>query len=257
MKLKEYFKKYTKQSKKGFTLVEVITVVIIMSILSTASVSVVLAIRDTVRDTGELTTDQHRADQIEQFLRNEFQTASKIDVYELEAFQPKGYTGAKDDEFMFYNPATQQLVFTECREETTPSGPVLKWKEKFFITEVKDVVIDISPVNYDSGATGDIPYKMIYKIKTKSYVYSGGIVIGNSYLGDDGVFTNAPDALVRLNTDVSSTNNAACQIHWHKEKNTEDPDDVFDQGIDFAKLQNGGCILFHNEGTQILPSPTT
>lgn len=257
MNLKEYFKKYTKQSKKGFTLVEVITVVIIMSILSTASVSVLLAIRDTVRDTSDLTTDQHRADQIEQFLRNEFQTASKVDVYELEAYQPKGYTPVKDDEFMFYNPETQQLVFSQCREKTTPSGTVLEWKDKFFITEVKDVVIDISPVNYDSAAAGNIPYKMIYKIKTKNYDYSGGIVIGNSYLGDDGVFTNAGAALVRLNTDVNSTNSDACQIHWHKEKNTEDPDDVYDQGIDFNKLQNGGAILFHNEGTQIISTPTT
>jgi len=255
MNLKEYFKKYTKQSKKGFTLVEAITVVIIMSIISTASISVFLSVRDTVRDTSNITTDQHRADQIEQFLRNEFQTASKIDLVELEGQAPKDFSPVKNDEYMLYNPENEQLIFKQYIEKTTPAGKVLDWKEKFIISDVKEVKISLCPINYDSASAGSIPYKMIYKLKTKNYVYSGGIVMGNSYLGDEGVFEHAGDVLSRIGSGVSSTNSDACDILWHKNKNADDPNDPYDVGIDFTKLQNGAAIIFHNEGTQILTTP--
>ena len=132
MNLKEYFKKYTKQSKKGFTLVEAITVVIIMSIISTASISVFLSVRDTVRDTSNITTDQHRADQIEQFLRNEFQTASKIDLVELEGQAPKDFSPVKNDEYMLYNPENEQLISVTSSNQKLVSAYVERYNASYY-----------------------------------------------------------------------------------------------------------------------------
>ena len=81
MKLKDFFRRYKGKDKKGVTLVELIAVVAILAITSTASVSVFLAVRTSVYNTSKVTTDQFNVIQTEKYIRNEFQVASNIDIY--------------------------------------------------------------------------------------------------------------------------------------------------------------------------------
>ena len=190
MNMKEYFKKYTKQSKKGFTLVELIAVVVIMSIISTATVSIFLSVQTTVRDTGKLTTDQYSTTQMEKFIRNEFQTASNVDVYYWIAAGSSGegvpaddFEPDTDDELLYYNNKSKQLVFKIYSDSSSSSN-------RLIIDQVEDVTIDICPLDYDAddSETDNMPYKLVYKVKTANYTYSGGIVLGNSHVSDSKAF---------------------------------------------------------------------
>lgn len=220
MNMKEYLKKYTKQSKKGFTMVELITVIVIMSIISTATVSIFLSVQTTVRDTSKLTTQQYTTTQMEKFIRNELQTASKIDVHDLNTypFGPNDLTLEKDDEFMYYDGGTQQLTFM-ITNESGNANP------KLIIDEVEDVTFDICPVDFEAADPDGLAFKCIYKVHTTNYDYSGGIVLGNSCVGDEGTFESAS---------MMFGGNVA-HVHWDKDDSDGD---------------NGKCITFHSLGTQ-------
>lgn len=223
MNMKEYFKKYTKQSKKGFTMVELIAVVVILSIISTATVSIFLAVQTTVRDTSKLTTDQYSTTQMEKFIRNEFQTASNLDIhYWLAAGSsgegsPSDFDADKDDELLYYNHQRKQLVFKLYSDASTASN-------KLILDEVEDVTIDICPLDHDAedSETDNMPYKLIYKIKTKNYTYSGGIVLGNSRVSDSDTFESA-SALF---------GGSSASIHWE------------------AGTAPAYCITFHSLSSQ-------
>lgn len=228
MNMKEFFKKYTKQSKKGFTMVEVIAVIIILSIISTATVSVFLSVQTTVRDTSKLTTQQYTTTQMEKFMRNELQTASSIDVREIIGGLPDGVEYKENDEYLYYDPNTMQLIFSVC-------DSIGNYKNKLIIDQVEDVTIDICPINFSSTDTSNMPFKLIYKVKTTSYTYSGGIVLGNSYVDDADTFASASHLFADLGGNIA-------KVHWHKNESDGTP------GSD--DYTNDYSITFHAVGTQ-------
>ena len=232
MNKKDFLKKYLKQSKKGFTMVEMIAAIVIMSIISTATVSIFLSVQTTVRDTSKLTTEQYTTTQMEKFIRNEFQTASKIDVHDFVGGLPDGVTLGANDEYLYYDPATKQLTFMICDAETN------NLRNRFIIDSVSDVSIDICPVSYSEADPTGMPYKLVYSVETPSYTYSGGIVLGNSKVGESETFESA--AMI-----FAESGGKVAHIHWHK---NDDPD--FEDEDD---LTNELCITFHAVGSQVTP----
>lgn len=225
MNMKDFFKKYTKQSKKGFTLVEVIAVIVILSVVSTVTISVVVAVQKTVKDTGDITTQQFSTTQVERFIRNEFQTASKIDVHDFDGDAPMDFYASANDKFLYYDPEVEQLHF---KTFTDASNSVFT----LTIDQVKDVLIDICPVDTTAADKKGMPYKLIYKIKTDTYTYSGGIVLGNSISGDDDTYKSAEKIFEGENS---------ATIHWSSET---DGDNNYPENDPY-------CITFHSIGSQI------
>ncbi|MBQ2151848.1 MAG: type II secretion system protein, partial [Clostridia bacterium] len=117
MNLKDFFRRYKNNEKKGFTVIEVLAVVVILSITSTAIVSVFMAVHKSVRETGTITSEQFHITQVERFIRNEFQVASNIDVFDIDptSFTPNLTTTSRsaeqDDECMVFNPARKCVYF--------------------------------------------------------------------------------------------------------------------------------------------------
>lgn len=179
MNLRDFFKKYKTQSKKGFTLVEMIATICVISITSTAILSVFLMVRDTIESTGDITSNQHSSGQVERFIRNEFQVASGVDAYVADSsFNPTGCTLAKDDEWMVYDSGAKCVYFKKVVDDAGTIQTLLT------IDNVWSVHVEIKPLNQtiDPAAAVGTKVKMIYTIETESkeYTYSGGIVLGNS-----------------------------------------------------------------------------
>jgi len=240
MNMKEYFKKYTKPSKKGFTLVELIAVIVILSVISTATVSVFVAIQTTVRDTGDITTQQFNTTQLERFIRNEFQTASKIDVHDYgspdgsedEKKIPLNFSAKKNDEYVCYEPGTKQLMFVRYIDDPSAGGVVPT--NILVIDKVEDVVFDICPLDTTAASTKGMSYKLIYKVKTDSYTYNGGIVLGNSHDGDADTFGSAKTLFTKTDPSGNEVSANAATIHW---SSNEAENDAY-------------CITFHSLNSQ-------
>lgn len=225
MDLKNCWKKYAKNSKKGFTVIELLAVVAVLAIASTATISVFIAVHQTVRDTNTITTEQFNSTQIERFIRNEFQVASNVDIYPIgggvPAYSALGRTPVEDDEYLYYDSTTKKLYFMKCDD----SG---NFKGVLTIDGVEDVVIDICPTDYDAamagGATAQgMNLKLVYNIKTTTYTYSGGIVLGNTITGKDDnmAYTNPSSYSDTLEWNENSADNNRC-IVFHSET-AEDP----------------------------------
>ncbi len=205
MNFKDYFRG-KRNSKKGFNLVEMMAVIAILAIASTATISVFLAVQTTVRDTSKLTTQQFTTTQVERFFRDQLQIASNVDIYLSDPsvdgdFVPdfeNGLTTQKDDEYIYLevvhkdgdesnndpNNLTGRLHFVKYTDGEGNTRGLLT------VDDVEEVSITICPLNYDAYLAGedieDMNLKLMYKIKTKNYTYSGGIVMGNAFAADSG-----------------------------------------------------------------------
>ncbi len=175
---KDYFRKRGK-SKKGFTLVEMVVTVAILAIVSTVTVQALFAVSDTFRNSSKITTNQYTTTQMERFIRNEFQVASKVDIT---GTLPT--SGDKYDEYMMYDATNKKVVF---KKVTTDGGGA--YEDYLSLDGVKTVNISIFPM--DVGTGGSDRYKLTYEIDTEEYKYSGGIVMGNVTSGDaEGIAAN-------------------------------------------------------------------
>ncbi|MBQ3692200.1 MAG: type II secretion system protein [Clostridia bacterium] len=230
MNMKDYFKKYTKNSKKGFTMVELITVIVILSIVSTATVSIFLSVQTTVRDTSTLTTQQYTTTQTEKFIRNEFQTATQVDIHDFEGGKASDFTPKANDEIFYFDSQHKQLVFKQYTSPTTANN-------KLVIDQVQDVVINICPLDATASGTDttNMPFKMIYKIKTDSYTYSGGIVMGNCHVSDSNTFGSAFPIY-----------GYSAELHWFMDPKGATNEKMYNpDGND-----NDHCITFHSIDSQ-------
>ncbi len=227
MDLKNLFKKYAKRSKKGFTIVEMVAVVAIIAIASTATISVFIAVQQTVQDTGTITSDQFTTNQIERFIRNELQVASNVDVYDLVGGYPAdsagSYTPKENDEYMFFDPSTSRLFFMKADETDTFHGVLT-------IDDVEDVSIEICPIDYQKSRSGgsdakNMQLKLIYNIKTSHYTYSGGMILGNTKTGVKGNMSDYdPDTYcASLEWKDGSPDNNLCVV-FHSETAESDTD---------------------------------
>lgn len=201
MNLKDFFKKYKQQSKKGFTLIELIAVVCILAITSTAIVSVFLMVRNTVSDTGEITADQYTSGQMEKFIRNEFQVASKVDVYDVDTgFVPSSpFSAVKNDEWMVYDASVKSVYFKKTIDDAGTIRTLLT------IDNVENVHIQIYPLDSTVADPTGSKLKMVYTIESESFTYSGGIVIGNTSVNEDGNLDNWGTNQVDLTWDASNS----------------------------------------------------
>ena len=179
MNFKDILKKYRTPSKKGFSLVELIVVVAIVSIVSGATLTVFLMVQEVTRDASDITVDQYNVTQMERLLRNELQVASNIDIAQSTTFKkigdiyPSGYEVQENDEYMIYDETAGRISFMRADKDKN-------YKAVFSISDVNDVQISIAPLD-DSGATvKGQPYKLFYKVSTSKYDYTGGMVLANT-----------------------------------------------------------------------------
>lgn len=188
MTIKDFFKRYKNNSKKGFTIIEVLAVVCILAIASTATISVFLAVQTTVRDTGEITTDQHSTTQVERFIRNEIQVGSNIDCYYLDtsAYVPDSAVSGELEqnyECIMYDPTTKSVIIKKITEDKS-TYTTSDFKQLLSIQNVEKMTIHIYPINQGSATNVDDyegkKLKLVYTIEATDYTYSGGMVIGNS-----------------------------------------------------------------------------
>lgn len=260
MNLSSFFKKYTKQSKKGFTLVEMITVIIILSIISTATIGIVISVQTTVRDTSKVVTDQHKAGQIERFMRNDLESAGQIDVmYTVSntngALPDLGArTVLANDEYIYYDATNKQIFFMVYREKVEGATTTIEPKCNIIIDDVVDAKITLCPVDPNDTDADNMPYKVLYKFTTKPYregeykgstfTYSGGVIVGNSRVGDTDTFV-AAKALADPSDPASNPNVAS--IHWHAVDDTE---------ADMSDVSNDLCLFFHSTQSQSTDTDT-
>lgn len=247
MKLKDFWKQYKKGSKKGFTIIEVMAVVAILAITSTATISIFLAVQDTVAQTGKITAEQYSSTQMEKYFRNQLQVASCLDVYTLSAgglpdFEPSGYEPVKNDEFMYYKKASStdpndknSIMFIRFDED---GGA--KFHTVLMVDDVKDVSITICPIDYAKAYAGgavdlsNMPFKFIYNIDATDYHYSGGIVLGNTRVEDG-------ENLEYFNevADSAGSKRNLVSLKWGSMANND----------------NNKCILFHSAETEVEEEP--
>ena len=195
MKFKDFFKKYKAADKKGFTLVEMIAVVAILAIMSGATISVFIAVRQSVVNTSKVTTDQFSISQVENYIRDELQVATNIDIYEKNASgnapaYPASYVVQDGDECFYFDSSEKCVYFMKYSEAES------KFKSKLRIDSVKSVTIEIVPVDYQAAldyqaaqvagtAPATVPYrkqplKMFYTIEGDAFTYTGGFVLSNT-----------------------------------------------------------------------------
>lgn len=227
MNLKDFFRRYKNNEKKGFTVIEVLAVVVILSITSTAIVSVFMAVHKSVRETGTITSEQFHITQVERFIRNEFQVASNIDVFDIDptSFTPNLTTTSRsaeqDDECMVFNPARKCVYF---KKYDADAG---EFKLALTVTNVEKVNLTICPYDYNAtvngGALDGKPLKLIYEIIATDYTYSGGMILGNTNVGEGADLKEyelaEPPYTVQILWDQDATNiwNSKC-IYFHSEK---------------------------------------
>ncbi len=215
MGFKDYFRKRGK-SKKGFTLVEMVVTVAILAIVSTVTVQALFAVRDTFRNSSKITTNQYTTTQMERFIRNEFQVASKVDIT---GTLPTSGTTKKYDEYMMYDATNKKVVF---KKVTTDGGA---YEDYLSLDGVKTVNISIFPMAKVTGTPeGDDRYKLTYDIDTEEYQYKGGIVMGNVTYGDaEGIAANLTNKDGKTITWKDGSSDNGLYITFHSETMTTTP----------------------------------
>jgi len=239
MNIKDFFRRYKNNEKKGFTVIEVLAVVAILAITSTAVVSVFMAVHKSVKETGTITTEQFHITQVERFIRNEFQVASHVDVFDLDTttytpnFTAVGYTPVQDDECMVFDQANKCVYFKKYNETTSTYVVALT------LTNVEEVHLTICPYDYaavtggaSSASVDGMKLKLIYEIVATDYTYSGGIILGNTAAGVD-------DNMAQY---AGTTPQYTAKLLWNQ---------------DTTNLSNNKCISFHSEKTAIVSSTAT
>jgi len=235
MNLKDFFRKYKSNEKKGFTVIEVLAVVVILSITSTAIVSVFMAVHKSVRETGTITSEQYHITQVERFIRNEFQVGSKVEVYDIDptSFTPDlsltGRTVLQDDECMVFNQSKKCIYFKKYDEVSST------YKLALTVTNVEKVNITICPYDYNAAISGadldNMPLKLVYEIIATDYSYSGGMILGNTNVGEGQDMTEY----------ASATPQYTAKIVWNQ---------------DATNVMNSKCIFFHSEKTEVIEGET-
>ena len=206
MNIKHIVKKYSKPSKKGFSLVELIAVIAILAITAGATLSVFLMVHQVTRDAGEITVDQYNTSQMERLIRNELQVSSGIDVVGVTNLSTgTGVTIQPNDEYFAYDKSTKRLTFFRANESKA-------FKTRFVIDDVDEVTVNIAPLNGQDSSTTQ-PYKLFYTIKTSHYEYSGGIVLSNTKV----------DRTTSM-TKIGVTNKT---LHWTSAGGTDNDSAVF------------------------------
>ena len=240
MNLKDFFKRYKSNEKKGFTVIEVLAVVAILAITSTAVVSVFMAVHKSVKETGNITTEQFHSTQVERFIRNEFQVGSSVDVFDLDpltftpSFTAAGYTPVENDECMVFDQANKCVYFKKYSEATNSYNVALT------LTNIEEVHLTICPYDYaavtgtggSSQSIDGMKLKLVYEIVATDYTYSGGIILGNTAAGERGNMENY------ATTDPKYT----AKLIWNQ---------------DSTNLTNNKCVCFHSERTAIDSSSST
>lgn len=231
MNFKGVFKKYKKHSKKGYTLVELMVVVALLTIVSGATLSVFLMVGDVTRDAGDITTDQFNVTHMEKLIRNEFQSCSNVNVVRLAEMQDGGAFFddiEAGDEYMMYDANVKRVSFV--RYEYNEGHTQLNANTKLTIDGVRSATISIAPLDIGAASPQGQPFKLFYSIQTEHehYTYSGGIVLSNTeYNGSN------DESMKRTLADSKS-------IQWLA---AEDNDD------------NTYVVSFHKEGTSVDITP--
>ena len=177
MNYKELLKKYTKPSKKGFNLVELVAVIAIIAITSGATLSVFLMVHKVTRDASEITIDQYNTTQMERLIRNEVVVGSDVDFKLGSGFSTGGsYSAVENDEYIQF--IGDSVVFKRADD----SG---KFSTVFTISDVKEVTFAVAPLNDTLADPSGQPFKFFYTISTSHYDYSGGFLLNNTRVKDD------------------------------------------------------------------------
>lgn len=243
MNFKDILKKYRTPSKKGFSLVELIVVVAIVSIVSGATLTVFLMVQEVTRDASNLTVDQYNVTQMERLLRNELQVASNIDITQSTTFKKVGgtyssYDVQENDEYMIYDGVAGRVSFMRADKNKD-------YKAVFSISDVDSVQLSISPLD-DSGATvKGQPYKLFYKVSTSKYDYTGGMVLANTSIdGKD-------DKSMAMAKPVFGTTKT---IEWEKAQIPAGTSDSEANNIAYNTKDNAYVICFHRDYTEVTSS---
>lgn len=184
MGFSHFIKKYAKPSKKGFSLVELIAVIAILAITSTAVLSVYLMVGKVTQDASDITIEQFNVGQTEKFIRHELAAASNINVITLENYQAERDI-VPDDEYIMFDISDDDGALVT---ETSGTIRFIKYDEDgneqslYNISDVQRVEFSIVPVNEQEVTSGD-NYKFFYNITTSHYTYSGGFVLSNTEIG--------------------------------------------------------------------------
>lgn len=224
MNFKDIVRGYKKPSKKGYTLVELMVVVALLTIVSGATLTVFLMVQDVTRDAGNITTDQYNTTQMEKMIRNEFQACSNVNVVGLAEMQDGGafFDDIKEgDEYMMYDPVAKRVMFMRFEDGNTQVP-----KTKLTIDGVRTATISIAPLDINATTSQNQPFKLFYSIQTEHehYVYSGGIVLSNTE------YNGSNDESMKKTLVASKT------IYW---SNAEDNGD------------NALVVSFHRETTKV------
>lgn len=230
MNYKDFFKKYKNPSKKGFTIMEVIAVVMILAIVSGATLSVFVMVHQITRDAKSITINQYNTTQLESLIRHEFQAASNIDVITLDLINGTYKSKViEDDEFIYYDPTLKQVSFIRADSYKSFKDGTGAYHTVFVISDVKKMTISVSPINNQASTAGQ-PYKLFYKIETSKYDYSGGLVLNNTSESKDSSMANCRTLLGTTSpsltwykpdddTVVNSDNGYVVYFHRNKAKN--------------------------------------
>ncbi len=236
MNMNDILKKYRKPSKKGFSLVELIVVVCIVSIVSAATLSVFLMVQDVTRDASKMTIEQYNTTQMERLIRNELQVASNIDITNKTTFKkvggifPSGAKVEKDDEYMIYDEALGKITFMRADEN-------LDFKAVFSITDIKEVSFTIAPLSDSlAEASQKVPYKIFYTITTSKYDYNGGMMLSNTVVKGSGGGAATQDKSWSYATTLFG--NTQKTLKWTKDS-----------------ADNSYVICFHRNVTEVATTP--
>lgn len=230
MNYKDFFKKYKNPSKKGFTLVEVVAVIVILAIVSGATLSVFIMVHQITRDAKTITINQYNTTQLESLIRHEFQAASNIDIMTLDLINGTYKSKVlEDDEFIIYDPTLKQVSFIRADKYKSFKDATGAYHTIFTISDVKKMTISVSPMNNQSSTAGQ-PYKLFYKIETSKYQYSGGLVLNNTSESKD-------DSMVNCRS-IPELNTTSPSLVWYK------PDPNPD-GTEVVNKDNTYVVYFH------------
>ena len=219
MNYKKLLQKYTKRSKRGLSLVELVATIAVLAITSGAVFSVYLMVQKVTWDASEITKNQYNVSQMERIIRNELQVASNIDIDLLASYQQYGahYDSIQEnDEYMMYDTVRREVVF--YRADSSSS-----FNKVFSIGDVSDVTVSIAPLNDMAANKEGMPYKLFYKISTRHYDYSGGFVLNNTMIGMDDSMKSAPSQTMTIRWGDTPGGDNDFVLFFHRETtNVED-----------------------------------
>ena len=219
MDYKKLLRKYTKQSKRGLSLVELVATIAILAISSGAVFSVYLMVQQITRDASEITINQYNITQMERLIRNELQVASNIDVDLLTNYQRYGTHFddiVENDEYMMYDSVRREVVFMRADSSGT-------FNRVFTVSDVSDVSLSVTPLNDIAANKNEMPYKLFYKITTQHYVYSGGFMLNNTSIGSDDSMKSVGSTSRTLEwSEVPTTDNNFVLFYHREVTNVED-----------------------------------